>query len=654
MFKRYARDEGGAVAVMAALLLPLLIGFIALVAEFGFGFAVKAENQRIADLAAYAGATAYTGASSGNATTDMNAAVSRIATLNGISSTEATASVITSPRTAGSQAVSVTVSTGRSLFLAPVISDQTSLQISADAAAQIPVVSVPGCILALSGTETGITLSGGTSINASECAVSSNNTVTVPCGTKITAKGVNYNSSTAPAVGCTGGIVGPNNTAATITKTATADPFATLASVTAATGRLSTVTGQSAGTMPTVTAGTDVEFAYKEDKTKTAVAASGCTAAWTNSTNTWVVTCPARTDPYRFGAITKGGGITLEFAKDGSATNKYEFSGTLTLPGTNTFGPGTYTMAKGLKTEGGSSTTFGAGTFNIGSMTAECSSKSIFSICHTGTSLSFGGPSTFLIAAGIYSGGGTTLTFGGTATKNSYDIGPSTAGNISGNAFYLTGGSKTTLGDATGTSPDPAFRASGNINVGSGGGSCLTLPAATNHDIKGFFAGAGGTKLGAGTYTIRDYVGFGINNGGNVDCNGSNIGVLAENVTLVIGGTNLPSSGTCSGQAFCLGAGYNTVQITAPSATKLAVIGPTSSGAAGATMTQGASGSKISGAFYFPRGPVLMSGAASIADGTGTCLQIVGSRVTLSGGSTAASACVTSGATGSGSVVLVD
>jgi hypothetical protein len=123
---------------------------------------------------------------------------------------------------------------------------------------------------------------------------------------------------------------------------------------------------------------------------------------------------------------------------------------------------------------------------------------------------------------------------------------------------------------------------------------------------------------------------------------------------MVIGGTNLPSSGTCSGQAFCLGAGYSTVKITAPSATKLAVIGPTSSGAAGATMTQGASGSSISGAFYFPRGPVQMSGGANIADGTGSCLQIVGSRVTLTGGTTAASACVSGGSTGSGSVMLVD
>jgi Flp pilus assembly protein TadG len=644
MLKRYARDEGGAVTVLVALLLPVLLGFVALVAEYGFGFAVKAENQRIADIAAYAGATAYKTASS---TSDMNAAVSRIATLNGISSSAAAASVITSPRTAGSSAVSVTVSTGRSLFLSRVISDTSALQIQADAAAEIPTVSVPGCVLALSASETGVTLSGGTSINAPSCAVSSNNTVSVPCGTTITARGVNYNSASAPSQPCNG-IQAPSGQTVTISKTATADPFASDPNVTSATSHLATVGSQSAGTISSVATGTNIEFGWNQSQTTTAAATIGCAAAWNNGTSTWTLTCPSRANSYKFGTVTKGGGITLNFAVGGAATNKYDFSGTITLPGTNSFGPGTYNFSKGIKTEGGSTTTFDAGTFKVGQMTASCSGAT-YSICHTGTTLTFGGPSSFTITNGIYNGGGGTLNIG-SGTTNSYDIGASSGGN----ALFLNGGSKTTFADATAASPDPGFKATGNINVTSGGGSCLTLPAATNHDIKGFFAGAGGTKFGAGIYTIRDYLGFGINGGGNVDCNSSNIGVLADNVTIVLGGTNLPSSGTCSGQAFCLGAGYSSVQITAPSSTKLAVIGPTSSGAAGATMTQGSTGSKISGAFYFPLGPVLMSGGASVADGTGTCLQIVGSRVTLTGGSTAASACVSSGSTGSGSVVLVD
>jgi len=98
MLKQYGRDERGSVSVMVAIILPALLGFVALVAEFGFGFVVKAENQRIADLAAYAGAAAY---SSANSSADMNAAVARIAVLNGIASTAASASLINSPRTTG-------------------------------------------------------------------------------------------------------------------------------------------------------------------------------------------------------------------------------------------------------------------------------------------------------------------------------------------------------------------------------------------------------------------------------------------------------------------------------------------------------------------------------------------------------------------------
>ncbi len=640
MLKRYAKDERGSVSVMVAILLPLLLGFVALVAEFGFGFAVKAQNQRIADLAAYAGASAYIAA---NSTTDMNAAVSRIATLNGIASSAATASLITSPRTTGSQAVSVQVSTGQSLLLAPVISDTSALQIRANAAAEIPSISTPGCIIALDAAQTGVTLSGGTAITASACAISSNKTVTVPCGTTITTKAVNYNSAAAPSQPCNG-ITAPSGQTLKITKTSTTDPLAAEASVTSATSRLSNFASMNAPTAPTVAAGTNIDFAYSQPAVATAANAVGCTAVWTNSSNTWTLTCPARTAPYNFGTLTKGGGITLNFNTAGSAGNTYNFSGTATLPGTNTFGPGTYNLSKGLKTDGGSTTTFAAGTFNIGTMTAACSGAT-YSICHTGTTLTFNGPSTFNLTAGLYNSGGATMSFGGTSTTNTYNIGPSTGGN----ALYLGGGAKTTFADATGT-----FSVVGNINVVSGGGSCLTLPAATNHDIKGYISSAGGTKFGAGMYTVKDYIAFGISGGGNVTCDGVSIGVLADNVTMVMGGSVLPSSGSCSGQAFCVGAGYSSVIITAPSATKLAVIGPTSSGTAGATLTEGGSNNSVSGVFYFPRGPILMSGGAHIGNGPGQCLQMIGSRITLNGGTTAASACISGASSSSGSVMLVD
>ncbi len=44
---------------MAALALPLIVGFAALSTEYGYGLLVRDQNQRIADLASYAGALAY-------------------------------------------------------------------------------------------------------------------------------------------------------------------------------------------------------------------------------------------------------------------------------------------------------------------------------------------------------------------------------------------------------------------------------------------------------------------------------------------------------------------------------------------------------------------------------------------------------------------
>ena len=58
LLKRFLADREGTVAIVTAVALPAVIGTVALVAEFGHGLITKAENQRVADLAAYAGALA--------------------------------------------------------------------------------------------------------------------------------------------------------------------------------------------------------------------------------------------------------------------------------------------------------------------------------------------------------------------------------------------------------------------------------------------------------------------------------------------------------------------------------------------------------------------------------------------------------------------
>ena len=677
LLARFVRDQKGAITVVSAIAIPVLIGVTGLVAELGHGLLTKSENQRIADLAAYAGALAYNSTSS---STNMTAAAQRVATMNGIPSSAVSATLVTSPRDSSSQAVLVNISTSNLVLLAPVTKTTASLTIGASSYAQLGAKTDP-CIIALNASGTGVTLSGGTSVTASACAVASNNTVTVPCGTRITAKIVNYNSSAAPSQPCSG------ITANSVSKATTTDPLAANTGVTTAVARVATVaalTSPTAPAAPSSVTGKPIDFAYNASSTQAQATAIGCTA--TVSGSTWTLTCPSG-GTYNFSALTIGGGINLNFNTSGSALNVYNFSQSLSTSATTAFGPGTYNFAQnvttngtttfgagtyniggaftagggatttfgagtfnitgGITTGGGTTTTFGAGTFNIGRSASACSGGGMYSICNTST-LTFGGPSTFNLTAGLYNSGGSTLTLG-SGTTNSFNIG----GSSDGNAVYAGGGSKTIFADATGSSN--VFSLNGNFNVASGGGSCMTISAAAQHDIDGFFTTAGGTILGAGVYTVNGYIGLGANGGGDVTCSGSTVGMNGTGVTLVTSGASTMSSGSCSGLSFCIAAGYNNVTLTAPAAgatAALVVIGPASA-TAGAALTEGASNTSVSGAFYFPKGPISLSGGASIGNGTGQCLTLIGTQISLSGGTTAASTCISSAGSSSSSVSLV-
>ena len=678
-------DRRGSVTIMSAVLLPVIIGMVALVAEFGSGLLTRVENQRIADLAAFAGALAY---SSSSSTATMNAAITKVAALNGLPSSAVSGSLVTSPTGSGNQAVSVTVSSTKLLLLAPILGTHSGLAIAAGAQAEIST-QASGCVLALSGSGTGVTLSGGTSLSAPGCSVSSNTSVTVPCGTTITTKSVSYNSSAAPSQPCSG-IQPPSGTASVkVVKKSTTDPIAGNADVASATGRLATVAAYTAPAGPTVTAVTatkNIDFAYNTSSTQAQAIALGCTATWANGTSTWTLTCPSG-GTYSINALTVGGGINLNFNTTGTASTVYKFASALTTSATTNFGPGTYTfsgnlvtngttvfgagtfnfggllttngtttfgagtfnMAKGLTLGGGATTTFGAGTVTMGASTVACAGGGTYSICNPGTALTFGGPSTFVLAAGINTSGAALTTLG-SGTTNSYVIGAGSTGD----AINLTGSAKVLLADAVGTT----FKAVGNLNM-PGGGMCLGLPAATEHDIKGFLSASGGVVLGSGKYTVTGYVALGATGGGNVTCWGNSVGISGTAVTLTIGGSSNVSCGyyPVTTSSFCIGAGYSSVTLTAPASgtyAKLAVIGPaSSSNTTGASFTAGASGTSISGALYFPNGPINMSGGASLGSGAGQCLQIVGSQISLNGGSTAASSCLGSSSGGATTALLV-
>jgi hypothetical protein len=409
------RATGGGVSVVAALTLPVLIAIIGLVAEFGYGLHCKMEDQRVADLAAYAGAVAY-GAS--GSTSTMNGVISNVGALNGVPASAISGALVDSPTGDGAKAVRVTVNTTAPLALARVIGAGAQLPVSATAYAELKA-SGQGCLIALDKAGSGVSLSGGAAAQAPACTVASNATVTVPCGATLTTIEVDYNSPAPPSQPC-GGIAAPPGEPLRIVKTVTADPLAGDSRVAAATARMPAVAALAAPSAPTVPGGVSVNFGYSVNATKAQLAAVGCSGSFADST--WTVTC-AGTGPYYFGAITTDGGISVLFNTGGASGAVYDFSGGITNSGaTMRFGPGTFNIAQGLVTRGGTTTRFGAGTFNIGAGAGACNGSRGYSICHNGSVLTFDGPSTFTTQGGVYNGGGGRLVLG-SGSSNSFDLG---------------------------------------------------------------------------------------------------------------------------------------------------------------------------------------------------------------------------------------
>jgi len=171
-------NRRGSISVLSALAIFAVIGFSALALEFGHGLLQKVENQRIADVAAYAGALVYNSTSS---STSASSAAVNIASLNGLSITAANAPVVNSPTGDGNKAVQVTASSNVPLLLAQVLTTSATLPVSASSYAEIKT-NAPGCVIALSGAGSGISLSGTGSITADNCAVASNSTVCADSG----------------------------------------------------------------------------------------------------------------------------------------------------------------------------------------------------------------------------------------------------------------------------------------------------------------------------------------------------------------------------------------------------------------------------------------------------------------------------------------
>ncbi len=634
--------QDGAVAIVTGLAIPVLLGFAGLALEYGSILGVRAQAQRTADFASHAGAVAYS--RSGDEIQMINAARG-VAELNGFSAAEIVVSLDASVPTASGAAVRATITTPKSLYLPRIIGSNSSVDVVASAVSG-STGGPPACVQALDPGGSGITLSGSAELNSDECGVASNAGVAAPCGTRIVAAAVSYASDTAPQTNGCNTITDPNGGAADIVRRPTADPLAGTSAILLAQSLTAQTELLSAPDAVVVGAGPNIEFGWNVNATKAQAQAIGCTASFNNGNSEWTFACPGLST-VNIGNITIGGGLRLKFNPGASSAIVYNVSGSIRNTGTRmTFAGGVYNIALGIVTDGGSVTEFGAGRYRIGRSTHSCGGQR-YSICNT-SQLTFAGPSSFILTGGFRNTGGSTLTMG-TGETNSFQFGPSSGGD----AISLGGGSQTFMGDASAG----VFEMAGHIN-GGGGGSCFVVPRAPLHEIRGSLLASGAVRFGAGLYVVDGYMHMGGNGGGSASCGGATISIHAPDTTFLVSANGTaPSGWECRDQAYCVSAGYSNIRMTAPGTgpfVDMAVIGPLDPARVdGALFTAGASGAVVSGAFYFPNGPITASGGASASGGSGGCLQLIGSQVTLSGGTSIASECEIPQSGGSGRVVIL-
>ena len=634
----FVRDRTAAVSIIAALSLPVLIGFSSLVAEYGHGLLIKTENQRVADLAAYAGGLAYNAAGTADAATS---AAQAAAALNGIASAHVATTLVSSPTGDGNQAVRVAISTSLPIYLASVIGGSSSLAVSSAAYAELGA-QVSGCIIALSGGGTGVQVNSAAGITASGCAVNSNAAVSANSASKITTIAVNYNSASPPSATSASTIGPPPGKTITITKQVTADPLAGNPVVAAAVTHLHNVEQMASPAGPSVTGGSNLSFT---GSSFTGTMPAGC-AAPSRSGATWTVTCTSG-GTYTFGSLAVSSTGTVNFNTSGSAATTYNFSGGVSAISSAhvNFGPGTFNIAQGVTIASSSGGSFGAGTFNIGKTTAACSDGGKYSLCvQSSTSLSFGGPSSFTLAGGVYAGSSASITLGA-GTTNSFTLGASSNGN----AVQTSSSSNVLFADATGAASQ--FSAVGDITAASA--ACVALPDASAHDIDGSLIAnsASNTTFGAGVYTVAGYLMDQSASGGG-GCLGSTAGTAGTGLTFVLGAQSTPASGTCKGEVICISSA-SALSLLAPTSgatAGLAVIGPTEGSTAGA-LFQSASSGTLSGVVYLPNGPITVNSAASLGGGSAACMELVGSEISVASASAVGSTCVGLGGAAAGAPV---
>ncbi len=658
----FLHDRRGAVALMVAASMVVLFGAAAMALDLANALYIKSMDQRIADQSAMGAALAYDESSS-----TLQATASSLAISNGAGDASVVASVVSAPSGDGNNAVKVVVTSqvplsgfGRVLAgSSPGTGAQAGFSVSATAYAEIQDESSP-CIIALgaSGSPSStltVQGNGGVNITATSCAVGANGSIAPSSGAHMSASAF-YATGTISTGTASGASLTTSPTANALFANSSAqkDPFAGAGVF----SRISTVANMSAPMFPsvgsaptggttetcsgtlTLPAGSYGEVSASYYPTCTSITFSGGTGTTTNIKSIQIegpsMTINFGPGTYKIGEISNVGGnqtVTINLSGDPTL---YIWNSIQNDSGASTVfnGPATYYVQGGIINSSGP----GSLTFNNGTSTTT-SAFTIAGGIQTGSGTTTFPNGTYVITSGdgtasIDSGSGTTV-FG----SGSYQIACQSGAGIS-----LGGGGHLTIGAAlNSTSVFQIFNANSNGSacgsaISTGGGSSFTIGSFNNYDLDGGISLQGSASLGTGIYTVNGALNASASGGGSIT--GNSVSIIASG-------------------AVSFGAGYSSVDITAPSSITSSTYGNSttialaSESTAASSVTSGASNTEVTGAVYLPNSPLTLNGAGNL-NGGGNCLVVVAQSIAQSGGASLSTSCGSLGNSGAGgSISLV-
>ncbi|WP_322893440.1 MULTISPECIES: TadE/TadG family type IV pilus assembly protein [unclassified Yoonia] len=173
--RQFGRDCSGGIAIMAALLMPVLTLGLGLGAETGYYYMTQRNLQNAADLAAHAGAVRLR---AGDDEAAIRAAALHVAKAAGFVESDGFFDVNvppeTGPNTGNPASVEVLVTKSQTRFFSAIINSEPVL-INARAVANVFSSGSSACVLALSRTDSrAVTVSGSTDVSLDGCDVASN------------------------------------------------------------------------------------------------------------------------------------------------------------------------------------------------------------------------------------------------------------------------------------------------------------------------------------------------------------------------------------------------------------------------------------------------------------------------------------------------